>query len=133
MNTKKNSFRVQYYETDQMQYSHHSNYAKYFETARIEYLRASGISYKSMEEQGIMLPVVNLNIDFKKPAKYDDLLTIETCIKEKPGVKITFVYAVFNEAQELLTKGESTLVFVDMKKNKPMRCPENILNAIFKA
>ncbi len=133
MTTKKISFRVQYYETDQMQYSHHSNYAKYFETARIEYLRSLGISYKSMENDGIMLPVVNLNIDFKKPAKYDDLLIIETCLKEKPGVKITFVYTVYNEAKELLTKGESTLVFVDMKKNKPMRCPEPILKAILEA
>lgn len=130
MISKKISFRVKYYETDQMQYAHHSNYAKYFETARIEWLRSAGISYKSMEESGIMLPVVNLNTTFKKPAKYDDLLTIETSLKEEPSVKITFVYKVYNEANELLTTGESTLVFVDMKKNKPIRCPEPILNAI---
>lgn len=133
MFTSKINVRVQYYETDQMQYAHHSNYAKYFETARIEHLRCLEISYKSMEEDGIMLPVVNLNIDFKKPAKYDDLLTIETFIKEKPGVKIIFCYAVYNEAKQLLTTGESTLVFVDIKKNKPIRCPEPILKVILEA
>lgn len=130
MTSKKIEFRVKYYETDQMQYAHHSNYAKYFETARIEWLRSAGVSYKSMEEGGIMLPVINLNTNFKKPAKYDDLLTIETSLKEEPNVKITFVYKVYNEAKELLTTGESTLVFVDMKKNKPIRCPEFILKAI---
>lgn len=130
MKSKKINFRVKYYETDQMQYAHHSNYAKYFETARIEWLRSAGVSYKSMEEDGIMLPVINLNTNFKKPAKYDDLLTIETSLKEVPNVKITFIYKVYNEANELLTTGESTLVFVDMKKNKPIRCPESILKTI---
>ncbi|WP_010136687.1 acyl-CoA thioesterase [Ochrovirga pacifica] len=133
MNPKKYHFRVKYYETDQMQYAHHSNYAKYFETARIEWLRSVGISYKSMEDQGIMLPVINLNTTFKKPAKYDDLLTIETSLKQKPDVKIIFLYKVYNEAKELLTTGETTLVFVDMKKNKPMRCPDAILETILNA
>ena len=130
MKSKNYNFRVRYYETDKMQYAHHSNYAKYFENARIEWLRDSGISYKKMEDNGIMLPVVNLNINFKKPAKHDDLLTIKTSIKQIPSVKIIFIYEVYNQNQELLTIGESTLVFVDMKKNKPIRCPESILKVI---
>ncbi|NJB83301.1 acyl-CoA thioesterase [Wenyingzhuangia aestuarii] len=130
MISKNYSFRVKYYETDKMQYVHHSNYAKYFETARIEWLRHANISYKDMEDQGVMLPVVNLNTNFKKPAKYDDLLTIKTAIKQVPDVKIIFTYEVYNQDDELLTTGESTLVFVDMKKNRPIRCPENILKAI---
>lgn len=130
MISKTYSFRVKYYETDKMQYAHHSNYAKYFETARIEWLREVGISYDEMEKNGIMLPVVNLNINFKKPAKYDDLLTIRTNIKQKPDVKIIFTYKVYNQNDDLLTIGESTLVFVDMEKNKPVRCPESILKII---
>ncbi|MDO6736960.1 thioesterase family protein [Wenyingzhuangia sp. 2_MG-2023] len=133
MNPKFYTHRVKYYETDQMQYVHHSNYAKHFETARIEWLRDSGISYKSMEDNGVMLPVVNLNINFKKPAKYDDVLTIKTALKQEPNVKIIFTYEVYNQENELLTTAESTLVFVDMKKNKPIRCPEYILNAIMHA
>ena len=124
--------RVRYSETDQMQYVHHSNYAKYFEIARIEWLREAGISYKEMEEQGIMLPVVNLLTEFKKPAKYDDVLTIKTSIKQIPTAKIIFTYEIYNQKGELLTTGESTLVFVDMKKNRPMKCPENILDIILK-
>ena len=115
-----------------MQYVHHSNYAKYFEIARIEWLREAGISYKEMEEQGIMLPVVNLLTEFKKPAKYDDVLTIITAIKQIPTAKIIFTYEIHNQNDELLTTGESTLVFVDMKKNRPMKCPENILAIILK-
>ncbi len=130
MNSKEYSFRVKYYETDKMQYAHHSNYAKYFETARIEWLRAAGISYKDMEDQGVMLPVVNINTNFKKPAKYDDLLTIKTALKQIPDVKIIFTYKIHNQEQELLTTGETTLVFVDMQKNRPIRCPENILNLL---
>ncbi|MGY5356202.1 acyl-CoA thioesterase [Wenyingzhuangia sp. IMCC45467] len=130
MITKKTELRVRYSETDQMQYVHHSNYAKYFEIARIEWLREAGISYKEMEEQGVMLPVVNLITEFKKPAKYDDVLTIKTAIKQVPTAKIIFSYEIYNQNEELLTTGESTLVFVDMKKNRPIKCPENILEII---
>ena len=130
MITKNFTLRVQYSETDQMQYVHHSNYAKYFETARIEWLRDSGISYKDMEAQGIMLPVVSLITEFKNPAKYDDLLTIKTAIKQIPTAKIVFTYKIYNQDNKLLTIGESTLVFVDMKKNRPIKCPENILTII---
>lgn len=130
MKSKISTFRVRYYETDKMQYAHHSNYIKYFENARIEWLRDAGVSYKDMENSGVMLPVVNINTNFKKPAKYDDLLTIKTAVKQPPNVKIIFTYEVYNQAQELLTTGETTLVFVDMKKNKPIRCPQHILEAI---
>lgn len=130
MKSKKINLRVRYSETDQMQYVHHSNYAKYFEIARIEWLRDAGISYKEMEQQGVMLPVVNLITQFKKPAKYDDVLTIETTIKQIPTAKIIFTYNIYNQEQDLLTTGESTLVFVDMKKNRPMKCPENLLEII---
>lgn len=77
-----------------------------------------------------MLPVVSLSSEFKKPAKYDDVLTIETSVEQKPTAKIIFVYQIYNQGKELITTGSSTLVFVDMKKNKPIRCPDHILETI---
>ena len=74
--------------------------------------------------------LVSLTTEFKKPARYDDVLTIETAIKQIPTAKIIFTYQVYNQVEELLTTGESTLVFVDMKKNRPIKCPKNILDII---
>ncbi len=118
--------RVRYGETDQMGVVYHGNYALYFEEARTDALRKIGITYKSLEEEGVMMPVVNLNTDFKRPAKYDDLLTIRTTLAELPTVKIVLTYEVLNEEGVLLATGSSTLVFVDMKTNRPTRCPEHL-------
>ena len=119
--------RVRYGETDQMGVVYHGNYALYFEEARTNALRQIDVSYKNMEENGVMMPVVNLTMDYKRPAKYDDVLTIKTTLLELPSVKIILTYEVFNESNELLTTGSSTLVFVDMKTNRPTRCPEPLL------
>ncbi|MEE9363327.1 MAG: thioesterase family protein [Cellulophaga sp.] len=121
------SFRVRYGETDQMGYVHHGNYAQYLEMGRIEWLRSMGVSYKSMEDNGVMLPVISMQINFKKSAFYDDLITIKTTIKEKPAVRISFAYELYNQKNELLAKAETTLVFVNMKTTRPMKCPEYIL------
>lgn len=116
--------RVRYGETDQMGVVYHGNYALYFEEARTDALRQIDVSYKTMEQEGIMMPVVNLTINYKKPAKYDDLLTIKTTLSELPTVKIVLHYEVFNEEKELLATGSSILVFVDIATQKPTRCPE---------
>lgn len=116
--------RVRYGETDQMGVVYHGNYALYFEIARTEALRQINITYKELEENGVMMPVVNLNINYKRPAKYDDLLTIKAYFRQAPTVKAVIDYEVFNEQQELLSTGESTLVFVDMATNKVTRCPD---------
>lgn len=118
--------RVRYAETDQMGVVYHGNYAQYFEMGRVEWLRNLGLSYKFMEENGIMLPVVNLMLNFKKPARYDDLLTIKTIFKKQESVKIEFDYEIYNEQQELLTTGNSILVFVDMKTGRPVAPPEYV-------
>ncbi len=123
--------RVRYSETDQMGYVYYGNYAQYFEVGRGEWLRNLGVTYKNLEESGIMLPVLNLNVNFIKPAKYDDLLTIVTTLKNKPSVKIEFDFEIYNETQELLTTGFTSLVFIDMKKNKPTRAPESLLDKIY--
>ena len=111
--------RVRYAETDQMGYVYYGNYSTYFEVARVELFRSFGISYKEMEEQGIMMPVLEQNIKYIKPAKYDDLITIKTKIEKKPGIRVLFHYEVYNEEEVLLTIASTTLVFVDMKTNKP--------------
>ncbi|MGB5361677.1 MAG: thioesterase family protein [Aureibaculum sp.] len=124
------NIRVRYGETDQMGYVYYGNYAQYFEMGRVEWLRNLGISYKRMEELGIMLPVLNLNINYLKPAKYDDLLTLKTTLLKKPSVRIEFDFELFNEDKVLLTKGFTSLVFIDIAKDKPTRAPDYILEKI---
>ena len=118
--------RVRYAETDQMGVVYHGNYAQYFEMGRVEWLRNMGVSYKWMEENGIMLPVVSLNMNYKKPARYDDLLRVKTIYKNQTSVKIEFDYEIYNELNELLTIGNSILVFVDMKTGRPTLPPDYI-------
>ncbi len=126
MNTHQFTTRVRYAETDQMGVVYHGNYAVYFEMGRVEWLRNLGVSYKKMEETGIMLPVVSLTMNYKKPARYDDLLTVTTRFKSQTSVKIEFDYEIHNEKGELLTTGHSVLVFVDMKTGKPTLPPDYI-------
>ena len=116
--------RVRYGETDQMKYAYYGIYAQYFEVGRVELLRSLGISYKKLEEEGYFLPVVNFKIHYKKPAFYDDELTIETTIKVKPSVKIIFNYKTYNENGELLNTAETTLVFIDVNTRKPCQAPD---------
>ena len=130
MDYHQTKIRVRYSETDQMQVVYHGNYAQYFEIGRVEWLRNKGISYKWMEENGIMLPVVSLTMNYKKPARYDELLTLKTILKSRTSVKIEFDYELYNERDELLTTGNSILVFVDMKTGKPISPPQYILEIL---
>jgi acyl-CoA thioester hydrolase len=124
--------RVRYAETDQMGVVYHGNYAQYFEMGRVEWLRNIGVSYRWMEENGIMLPVVSLAMNYKKPARYDDNLLVKTIFKKLSTVKIEFDYEIYNEQNELLTIGNSILVFVDMKTGRPTTPPNYILELIDK-
>lgn len=122
--------RVRYSETDQMGVVYHGNYAQYFEMGRVEWLRNLGISYKWMEENGVMLPVVSLEMNYKKPARYDDLLRVKTILKSQTTVKIEFDYKIYNEQNQLLTTGYSMLVFVDMKTGRPIVPPKYVSDKI---
>ena len=122
--------RVRYAETDQMGVVYHGNYAQYFEIGRVEWLRNQGVSYKSLEESAIMLPVVSLSMNYRKPAFYDDELTITTILKYMGGVKIEFDYEITNQNGELLTTANSILVFVDMKTKRPISVPQYLKNLI---
>ena len=120
--------RVRYAETDQMSFVYYGIYAQYFEVGRVELLRSLGVSYKEIEEMGYALPVVNFNVKYKKPAYYDDELTIKTTIKELPSAKITFYYETYNENKELLNTAEVVLVFVNKESGKPCFAPDEIMS-----
>ncbi|UAB84468.1 acyl-CoA thioesterase [Zunongwangia sp. SCSIO 43204] len=122
--------KVRYAETDQMGVVHHGNYAQYLEIARIEWLEKIGISYKSMEKNGIMLPVYEMNFKFKKSAFFDDELKIITSLRQTPDVKIIFDYKIYNQDEELLTTANTTLVFMDAETRRPIRCPEYVLEKL---
>ena len=122
--------KVRYGETDQMGVVYHGNYAQFLEIGRIDWLSQLGFSYKKMEEEGVMLPVVNLNTDFKAPAYFDDELTIVTSIVKKPTVKIEFHYEVYNQNKDLLTSGSTVLVFVSTETRRPIKCPADLLQTI---
>lgn len=122
--------RVRYAETDQMGVVHHGNYAQYLEISRIEWMEQFSISYKKMEENGIMLPVYELNFKFLRPAKFDDVIKIATNLRKIHSAKIIFDYEIFNEQNLLLTQASSTLVFVDAVSRRPIKCPTYILEKL---
>ena len=113
--------RVRYAETDRMGLLHHANYFVYFELARTEMLRSKGISYREVEDSGHFLVIIDLGCKFKKPAFYDDLLTIRTTVARTTHVKIIHHYQVFRDG-ELLAEGHSTLACVD-REGKPQALP----------
>ncbi|MGY3052384.1 acyl-CoA thioester hydrolase [Pedobacter sp. UYEF25] len=122
--------RTRYGETDQMGYVYYGNYAEYFEVARVEMLRSLGMSYSAMEEAGVMMPVLELNCKYIKPLYYDELITIKTTIKNLPTARIFFEYEVFNQKEELVHIGKTTLVFVDMRTKRPTHPPESFMERL---
>jgi acyl-CoA thioester hydrolase len=121
--------RVRYGETDQMGYVYYGNYAQYYEIGRVEMLRSLGMTYQSMEhEMGIMMPVVNLEIRYLRPAHYDNLLTIRTTLRQLPDHKyITFYVEIFNEEGKLINGGSVRLCFVDIATKRTVPPPEKLL------
>lgn len=113
-----------------MGYVYNGNYAQYYEVGRVEMLRSLGMTYGKMEETGIMLPLLELKCKFIKPALYDQEITIKTYMKELPGVRMLFDYELFNEKEELINIGATTLVFFDMVKKKPCPPPDYFLERI---
>jgi len=109
---------------------YHGNYAQFFELGRTEWLRKLGVTYKDMEISGIMLPVISLNCNFIKSAKYDDLLTIETILVKKPLVKIEFDYKITNQNNKLICTGNSVLAFINTNTQKPTKCPDYLLERL---
>lgn len=123
--------RVRYGETDQMGYLYYGYYALYYEVGRAESIRELGFTYRELEEMGIMMPVVELNAQYFRPALYDDLITVKTVLKELPeGPKIQFHSELYNEQGQLLNKGVTTLVFYDAKEKKKTNMPQALVDRL---
>ncbi|MCS6968180.1 MAG: thioesterase family protein [Cytophagales bacterium] len=130
MFTSQVQVRVRYAHTDQMGYVYYGNYAEFFEIARLEALRNIGLNYKELEASGVMMPVYELYSRYLAPAAFDDLLTIKVVIKELPSARITFHYEIFNQHEQLIHIGYTTLVFISKENRKPCRAPVQLLKAL---
>ncbi|MCX7636634.1 MAG: acyl-CoA thioesterase [Cyclobacteriaceae bacterium] len=122
--------RVRYGETDQMGYVYYGYYAMYYEVARVEALRKLGLTYKSLEAMGIIMPVLENHSYFLAPGRYDEQLRIVTTIRQMPTVRIRFDYDIFNEANELINRGETLLAFIDRKSGRPTRPPQVMMEVL---
>ena len=113
-----------------MGFAHHSHYLNYFEMARIEWLNSIGFSYAGLERQGIVMPVVSANINYKSPAYFDDLLRIKLLIEEMPKATIEINYTIINESEKEIANGSTTLAFLNNETKRPVRCPQSLLEII---
>lgn len=123
------NIRVRYAETDAMNFVYYGNYATYFEVARVELMRNVGLSYRSIEDMGIWMPVVDFHIQYFKPAQYDDEVVIKVKVDELPTSRMIFKYETYLD-NVCINRAETTLVFVNAETKKPQRCPEILLEKI---
>jgi acyl-CoA thioester hydrolase len=130
MYSHKIQIRVRYAETDQMGYLYYGNYAQYYEVGRVEAMRNLGLSYKEMEDGGVMMPVLELHSTFVKPAYYDELLSITTTITKMPEVRMFFDYEICNEQGDTINYGKTTLIFFDMARKRPCRVPAELASKL---
>ena len=126
MNYTTNKIKVRYNETDQMGIVHHSNYLKFFEFARIEWLEKLKMPYQEIERNNIILPVVNCELKFLKPLVFGDSFIVEVHCSKKPTSSIEFSYEIFNSRGEKTTEGRTLLAFLNSDTMKPVRCPKII-------
>jgi acyl-CoA thioester hydrolase len=126
----KTKTRVLYADTDLMGYVYYGNYPKFYEIGRTEMVRELGIPYAELEKRGVMMPVRDMQCNYIKPTHYDQVLTIQTSVKELPKARMKFYYEIFNEEGELVHTGETTLIFLDMKTNRPVRAPQLLLDKL---
>lgn len=126
MYTATTQIRVRYGETDQMGYLYYGFYALYYEQGRADAMRQIGLSYRELEAQGIMMPVIEMNAQYFRPALYDDLITVKTSVLllEQDSKQIQFHSDLYNEAGKLLNKGIVTLVFYNPNTKKKINMPE---------
>jgi acyl-CoA thioester hydrolase len=121
--------RVRYRECDPMEVVYHAHYVDYFEAARTEALRAQGLPYKALEDAGIIMPVVELNVRYLRPAHYDDELEVTVRFPEVPNVRVITDYEVRRAGEDpLLVTGRVTLCFFDTARRRPVRAPQQLLD-----
>ena len=122
--------RVEYHHTDQMGIVHHSNYVKFFEVARTEWLRANGLTYAEMARRGVMMPIVDVAVKYRNPAVYDELISVTAFVDAMPMARMTFRYEVRGEDGREIASGSTTLGFIDSQTRRPMRAPQWLLEVI---
>lgn len=122
--------RVRYADTDQMGYMYYGNYAEFYEVGRVEMLRSLGLTYKAMEDSGIIMPVTELKCKYIMPAFYDEEITVKVIIENMPALRIHFRYELSNEKNELINLGETTLAFISQENNRPCHAPEDFLRKL---
>ena len=120
--------RVRYAEVDRMGYAYHGHFAEYFEIARGDLVRKLGLSYKEIEDRGILMPVADLHLQYKRPVFYDDELRIVVWVDEMPEKRLTMKCEMYNAEQVAVAAGEVTLAFVDKSSLRPVRTPGWIVN-----
>lgn len=122
--------RVRYGETDRMGYMYYGHYPEYFEVSRTDMIRSLGLSYRDIEDMGIIMPVRSLHIDYKNPARYDELLLVKSILNKFPEIKLDIDYEIYNEQQQLVCTGNTVLAFVDAKTRRPKRAPDFFLDKV---
>lgn len=122
--------RVEYHHTDQMGIVHHSNYIKFFEAARTEWLRAAGMTYAEMERRGVMMPIVDVHVKYRQPAYYDEVLSVSVFVDELPMARMIFHYEIRGEDGRDVASGTTTLGFIDSVTRRPQRAPEWLMEVL---
>lgn len=128
--TSTTKYRITYADTDMMGVVYYGNYARFFEIGRTEMIREMGMSYLEMEEDGIAMPVYSLESKYRNVIRYDELITIETTVRDLPVARMEFHHRIFNEAGIIAHEAKVVLVFLDMKTNRPTRIPERLLELL---
>lgn len=126
MKTETIHVRVRYQETDQMGVVYHANYLTYFELGRVEWLRSKGLDYAALEKSGVLLPVVNVTVNYQSPARYDQLITVVTTLEKIGGASVVFYTQIIAENETVLVDGRVTLVATDAKNFKPIKLPDQL-------
>lgn len=121
---------MEYHHTDQMGIVHHSNYVKFFEVARTEWLRAAGFSYAEMERRGVMMPIVEVQVKYRQPAYYDELISVRAEVHDMPMARMTFHYEIKGEDGRDIASGLTTLGFIDKETRRPQRAPQWLMEVL---
>ena len=128
--TSTTSYRVRYADTDQMGVVYYGNYARFYEIGRSEMIREMGMAYAELEASGVMMPVYSVEAVYRGVLRYDELIRIETSVREVPEARMTFHHRIFNQEEELAHEATVVLVFLDRHTNRPVRAPRRLLEVM---
>lgn len=128
--TKKTTYRVLYGDTDKWGVVYYGTYGRFLEMGRTEMIRQMGMPYAELEDQGIVMPVYSLESRYRNVIRYDELITIETTVKEAPSARMAFFTKIYNESGSLAHEAKVVLVFLDTKTNRPVRAPEKLMKLL---